>query len=92
MNLSVIKLPHQQPQFFAHCPNSGHRVAVQDLRAFELISQQVTWWRCTDCGGWHVTLKHNEAEKVEGEEAVGVTYTEIRMRTEVFHSQDQGQI
>lgn len=73
MNLSTFKLPHQQPQFFAQCPVTGKRVAVQDLREFDLINQHAMWWRCTECGGWHVALAHDEAESAVVGEIVRVT-------------------
>lgn len=72
MKLSVITLPHQQPQFFAQCPVTGQRVAVRDLREFDLINRQAMWWRCTECGGWHVALKSDESEQAVMEEVVSV--------------------
>ncbi|MCB0163436.1 MAG: hypothetical protein KDI79_04365 [Anaerolineae bacterium] len=73
MNLSVMKLPNQQPQFFAQCPVTGKRIAVQELREFDLINQHAMWWRCTECSGWHIDLKQDEVENAVVAEVVGVT-------------------
>lgn len=58
MNISVIALKSRSTRFFAQCPVTEQRVAVRDSQDFELINQHAMWWRCTECGGWHVALEH----------------------------------
>ncbi|MCB0207866.1 MAG: hypothetical protein KDJ52_00970 [Anaerolineae bacterium] len=63
MNLSVITLQSHPTQFFAQCPITHQRVAVRDSQDFDLVNQQGIWWRCTGCGGWHVSLDKNVMDK-----------------------------
>ncbi|MCB0191480.1 MAG: hypothetical protein KDJ65_06005 [Anaerolineae bacterium] len=65
MNLSVIALQSHPPQFFAQCPTTQQHVAVRDSQDFDIVNQHGTWWRCTDCGGWHVSLDKHVPEKTD---------------------------
>lgn len=72
MNLSVIKLKSHPIQFFALCPVTKQRVAVSDSRDIELVGQQATWWRCTVCGGWHVSLEKDTVKKKEAAKILAI--------------------
>lgn len=41
------------------CPVTCEQVAMNSCRQLSVPGGQATWWRCPECGGWHVVVREN---------------------------------
>jgi predicted RNA-binding Zn-ribbon protein involved in translation (DUF1610 family) len=47
------------------CPVNNREVSADKWQEMTIIvdEDQAVWWRCPECGGWHIILADNQSKK-----------------------------
>jgi hypothetical protein len=66
---SKAKNPKELKGLIAHltlrCPVNNREIGADKWQAMTLIidEDQAVWWRCPECGGWHIILGESKSKK-----------------------------
>ncbi len=52
----VAKLTNDSNQVVAVCASSGERVVTTQWQQITVLKDEVIWWKCPTCHGWHLKL------------------------------------
>ena len=56
----ITSIPTEQPgQVSVQCPKTKRKfTSVKEWTAIKILDQPGIWWRCPECGNWHILLDH----------------------------------